>query len=115
MLILKLCVFAPVACGDYGTVCTYYILYRNFNFLEKSNNPILVLYCTYFHPRPPFCAPCTFPPFPQPLWGAPDHPERIVVALGSLKANAARVVYAAVYAARAGKPRPPLMVYCQNC
>ena len=41
------CAFAPVACELF-----------EFLFLEKpAENPILVLYSTYFHPRPPFCAP----------------------------------------------------------
>jgi hypothetical protein len=56
----------------------------------KIENPILVLYSTYFHPRPPFCAPLSprspgpsgMPPptrsGPEPLWihPRPTRPSR---------------------------------------
>ena len=79
-----------------------------FLFLEKFRESHLSTLLYIFPSSPPLLR-TTFPPFPRPLWGAPDHPERIVAALGSPKAQGQRgprVVYAAVYAARAGKPRP---------
>ena len=54
------------------------------NFINREN-PISVLYSTYFHPQRN-----TFPPFPRPLWSAPAHPERTGAALDSFKANAPR-------------------------
>ena len=57
----------------------------------EIENPILVLYSTYFHPRPsPPLLRTTFPPFPRPLWGAPAHAERTRATLDSSKANVAR-------------------------
>ena len=54
------------------------------NFINREN-PISVLYSTYFHPQRN-----TFPPFPRPLWDAPAHAERTRAALDSPKANAVR-------------------------
>jgi hypothetical protein len=50
---------------------------RTINFINREN-PISVLYSTYFHPQRN-----TFPPFPRPLWVAPAHPGRTGAALDS--------------------------------
>ena len=67
--------------NQYSTVAERaYIVHIN---SINRENPISVLYSTYFHPQR-----TTFPPFPRPLWVAPAHPERTGAALDSSKANA---------------------------
>jgi hypothetical protein len=58
-----------------------------FIFLEEFRESHLSTLLYIFPSSPPLLR-TTFPPFPRPLWGAPDHPERIVAALGSPKVNA---------------------------